>query len=145
MDSWINEFSVMLIDISYNDAINDTRIMIDDLEKNLKKLGYLGNEYYIQYNLKEFFPGDKSETTDFDKYKQNIGWEIEISIPTLEMEKNDALKISEIIKFRIERVCIELRHLVFQTINIKKLGYIKFNKCRMMVEDDEEKFREMTI
>ena len=145
MDRWINEFSVMLIDISYNDALQDARIMIDDLEKNLKKLGYLENEYYIQYNLKEFFPGDKREATVFDKYKQNIGWEIEISIPTLEMEKNDALKIAEIIRFRIERICIELRHLVFQTINVKKLGYIKFNKCRMMLEDDEEKFGEMTI
>ena len=145
MDSWINEFSVMLINISYNDALHDARILIDDLEKNMKKLGYLGDEFYIQYNIKEFIPGDKSKTTVVDKYEQNIGWEIEISIPTLEMEKNDALKIAEIIRFRIEKICTELRYLVFQTINIKKLGYIKFNKCRLMVKDDEEKFRLMNI
>ena len=145
MDSWINEFSVMLINISYNDALNDARIIVDELEKNLKKLGYLESDYFIKWSLKEFIPGYKSEVTVFDKVVSNIDWEIEISIPTWEMEKSDALKIAEIIKFRIERVCVELKNLVFQTINIKNLGYIKFNKCRIMLEDDEEKFSEMTI
>ena len=145
MNSWINEFSVMLINTSYNDALNDARIIVDELEKNLKKLDYLKSEYFIQYSLKEFTPGHTTEETDSFNFQNYIDWEIEISIPTREMGKNDALKIAEIIKFRIERICIELKHLIFQTIDLKKLGYIKFDKCRMMLEDDEDRFSQVII
>lgn len=145
MNSWINEFSVMLINTSYNDALNDARIIVDELEKNLKKLDYLKSEYFIQYSLKEFTPGHTTEETDSFNFQNYIDWEIEISIPTREMGKNDALKIAEITKFRIERICIELKHLIFQTIDLKKLGYIKFEKCRMMLEDDEDRFSQVII
>ena len=145
MNSWINEFSVMLINTSYNDALNDARIIVDELEKNLKKLDYLKSEYFIQYSLKEFTPGHTTEETDSFNFQNYIDWEIEISIPTREMGKNDALKIAEITKFRIERICIELKHLIFQTIDLKKLGYIKFDKCRMMLEDDEDRFSQVII
>ena len=145
MNSWINEFSIMLINTSYDDALNDARIIVDELEKNLKKLSYLRGEHFIQYSLKGFTPGRATEDTDSYRVQNIIDWEIEISIPTREMGKNDALKIADITKFRIERICIELKHLIFQTIDLKKLGYIKFDKCRMMLEDDEDRFSQVII
>ena len=135
----------MLINTSYDDALNDARIIVDELEKNLKKLGYLRGEHFIQYSLKGFTPGHTTEDTDSYKFQNIIDWEIEISIPTREMGKNDALKIADITKFRIERICIELKHLIIQTIDLKKLGYIKFDKCRMMLEDDEDRFSQVII
>ena len=72
MNSWINEFSVMLINTSYNDALNDARIIVDELEKNLKKLDYLKSEYFIQYSLKEFTPGHTTEETDSFNFQNYI-------------------------------------------------------------------------
>ena len=145
MNSWINEFSIMLINITYNDALNDSRIIVDELEKDLKKLGYLKSEYFIQYSLKEFTPGQISKEAVSYSDQIKIDWEIEISIPTREMEKNDALKIAEIVTFRIEGICKELKYLVFQTIKLKTLGYIKFDNCRMMLEDDEDRYSKVII
>ena len=145
MDSCVNEFSVMLIDISYNDALNDARNVVDELEKDLKRLGYMDAGSFIKFHIEEFILGEKTEVTVFDKVQKNIDWEIKISIPTLNMEKSDALKIAEITRFQIERICKEFKFLIFQTINPKELGYVKFDQCRIMLDDEEDKFSEMTI
>lgn len=141
MNRWVNAYSVMLINISYDDALNDVRIMVDDLEKNLKRLGYLSSEYYVRFSTKEFIPGNHSEAELINKYTQKIDWEISISFPTEAMEKNQALKIAEIAKFQIEKACKEFKYWIFQTIKKQNLGYIKFDQCRLMSDDDEEYFR----
>lgn len=141
MNRWVNIYSVMLISISYNDALNDARIMVEELEKNLKKQGYLSDEYYVKFNMKEFIPGNPAEDDCNNSYAQTSDWEIEISFPTGVMEKTQAKKMAEIGRYQLEKACKELKYLIFQTIKKQNLGYIKFDQCRLMSDDDEEHFR----
>ena len=145
MSRWVTNYSVMLINLAYNDALNDARIIVDELEKTLKKLGYLSDENYVKYNMNEFIPGNRSEEKSVDKFETKIDWEVNIYIPTWEMPKNQALKIAEIYKYQIEKTCKEFKYLVFQTIRRQNLGYIKFDQCRLMSDDDEEYFRNPDI
>lgn len=145
MDRWVNTYSVMLINLPYNDALNDARIIIDELEKTLKKLGYLSNEYFVRFNMTEFLPGNRDEEESLDKFARKIDWEVSISVPTWEMTKNQALKMAEICKYQIEKTCKEFKYLIFQTIRRQNLGYIKFDQCRLMSGDDEMFFRNPDI
>ena len=55
------------------------------------------------------------------------------------------VKIAEIYKYQIEKTCKEFKYLLFQTIRRQNLGYIKFDQCRLMSDDDEEYFRNPDI
>ena len=125
MDRWVNSYSVMLLNLTYNDALNDARIIVDELEKTLKKLGYLSREYYVRFNTEEFLPGNRGKEESDNKFTRKIDWEISISVPTWEMTKNQALKMAEICAYQIEKTCKEFKYLIFQTIRRQNLGYIK--------------------
>ena len=72
MSRWVNNYSVMLINLTYNDALNDARIIVDELEKTLKKLGYLSDENYVKFNMSEFLPGNRSEEESVDKFEKTL-------------------------------------------------------------------------
>ena len=142
MDSWVNEFLIMLIHTPYNSALYDAQAMRDELEKDLKELGYMDPAHHVRFNMTDFIPGDKTGVTVFDKAVGKLDWEIKLSVPTFEMEKGDALKIAEILRFRIEQICKQRKHIFYRTV-LSKLGYIRFNRCRKMLEED--KFEEIDI
>jgi len=139
MDSWVNEFSVMLIRTRYNSALYDAQTIRDELEADLKKLGYMEKAHHVRFHMEDFILGDKTEVTVFDKALAPIDWEIRLSIPTFEMTKEDAVKIAEISRFRIAQIFERKSHLLFRKV-CSQLGYVKFNRCRKMSERDAAKF-----
>jgi len=114
MNCWINEFSVMLLGTAYNDAFYTAETIRDELESDLKKLGYMDEGHYVRFCLESFIPGSKTGVTVFDKAIAPIDWEIKLSVPTFEMTKADALKIMDITKFRIEQIFRQRRHLILR-------------------------------
>mgnify|MGYP001133556549 CR=1 FL=1 len=144
MDSWVNEFSVMLVHTPYNSALYDAQALRDELEEDLKNLGYMDPAHHVKFNMTSFIPGDKTEVTVFDEAVAPIDWEIKISVPTFEMERREALKVAEICKFQIEQICKRRKHFLFKIV-YSQLGYVKFNQCRKMLEEEEDKFEEVDI
>jgi hypothetical protein len=141
---WVNEFSVMLIHTPYNNALYDAQALRDELEEDLKNLGYMDTAHHVKFNMESFIPGDKTGVTVFDEAIAPIDWEIKIAVPTFEMEKREALKMAEISKFQIERICKRRKHFLFRAVH-SQLGYVKFNQCRKMLEEEEDKFEEIDI
>ena len=67
MDYWVNEFLVMLIHTPYNSALYDAQAIRDELEKDLKELGYMDPTHHVKFDMTDFIPGDKVGVTIFDK------------------------------------------------------------------------------
>lgn len=141
MDRWINEFSVMLIRTPYNNALYDAETIRDELEADLKKLGYMDKAHHVRFRMEDFIPRDKTKVTLFDKALAPIDWEIKLSVPTFEMTKEDAVKIAGISRFRIEQIFGRKSHLLFRKV-YSQLGYVKFNCCRKISEQAAAKFEE---
>jgi hypothetical protein len=127
----------MFISTEYNDALDDAKSIQTELEKDLKELGYMDMSDNVEFDLNPFIPGGKEGLSALDVAFAKLDWQVKISVPTFPMTKNDALNIAEIIRYHLGQLSIKRKYHLIRNV-FSRIGFIRFDKCRRMTEEDDE-------